>query len=287
MAQTLVNGLLVGGNYALVAISYTLVFGVTRLLTLAHGAVFMVSGVASILVVSNLHAGLALGIGAALVVGGGAGILTDALCFRIVDRATPLAAPVATIGLALALQNAVIQLHGSENLFVLPRDMAVADIHLGSALISTPQLTAFILAVALMVGIRWFVKRTRWGAAMRAVGENPHIAELLGIHTRMVGTYTLAASGVLAGAAGALLVLRTQAMSPFAGFQVGLTGLAVMTSAGLGNVTGAMVVGLMVGLAQSMLAPYSLGGFRSEIPWLLVIAVLLVRPQGLLTAVRR
>jgi branched-chain amino acid transport system permease protein len=287
VAQRFVNGLLLGSNYALVAIGYTLVFGVTRLLTLAHGTVFMVSGVAAILVVSNLHAGLALGIVAALMVGGAAGVLTDALCFRPVDRTAPLAPAVATIGLALALQNAAVQLGGSENPFVLPRDVAPADIHLGTVLISTPQLAMFILAVALMVGIRWFVARTRWGAAMRAVGESPEAAELLGIDARMVGTCTLAVSGVLAGAAGVLVVLRTQAMSPFAGFQVGLTGLAVMTSAGLGNVTGAMVVGLAVGLADSILTPYTLGGFRSQIPWLLVIAVLLVRPQGLLTAVRR
>jgi branched-chain amino acid transport system permease protein len=287
VAQTIVNGLLQGSNYALLAIGYTLVFGVTRLLTLAHGVVFMVSGVVAIEVATALSGNLAVAVLAALAAGAAAGLLTDLLCFRAVGRASHLAPAVATIGLALALQNAVVQLHHSSNQFQLPGDVKPADLHLGSVLISAPQLAMFVIALVLMFAIRWFIGHTRWGAALRAVGESPETVELLGIDARMLGTLTLVASGVLAGVASVLLVLRTGVMSPFAGLDVGLVGLAVMTAAGLGSVSGAMVVGLAVGVVEAVLAPYPLAGLRSEVPWLLVIAVLMIRPQGLFSLVRR
>src|SRR6185436_10295627 len=161
MLQSAVNGLLLGSSYALLGLGYTLVFGVTRLLTLAHGEVFMVSGAVALLAMRALGLPLVLAIVVAVAVGGAAGVLTDLLCFRPVSRASHLAPAVATIGLGLAIQSSLVLFRGSDAIG-LPATFHTPDIHLGSLLISTPDLAMFALAIALMLGMGWFVKSTRW-----------------------------------------------------------------------------------------------------------------------------
>lgn len=280
MLQSAINGLLLGSGYALLALSYTLVFGVTRLLTLAHGQVFMVAGALAVLAMRAFDVPLVLAILVALAVGGGAGMLTDLLCFRPVSRESHLAPAVATIGLALVLQNSLVVLRGS-NPIGLPASFRPADIHIGSLLVSIPQLVMFVLAVMLMAGIGWFIRSTRWGAALRAVGEDPATVELLGINARGIGTVILGISGMLAGLAGILVTLRSGSISPFSGTERGLNGLAIIAIAGLGSLSGAVAVGMAVGLIEVFAGYYQLGGIEPAIPWILVAAVLLLRPQGL------
>lgn len=284
MPQVLVNGLLLGSNYALLAIGYTLVFGVTRLLTLAHGEVFMVAGVLAVLGMKALGLPLVLAVLLALLVGTAAGLATDLLCFRPVGRASHLAPAVATIGFALVLQNTVLVLRGSSNPVGLPAGLKAPDLHVGPVLVSSAQLAMLMLALVLMAATQWFIRRTRWGAAMRAMGESPETVELLGINAKALGTITLAVSGLLAGVASVLVALRIGSVSPFAGIQVGLKGLAIMTVAGMGSVTGAVVVGLGVGVAEVLAGFYGFGGFERAIPWILVVLVLLLRPGGLFGA---
>jgi branched-chain amino acid transport system permease protein len=279
--QTLVNGLLLGSNYALLAIGYTLVFGVVRLLTLAHGQVFMVSGMVAVLALGVLHVPVAVAVLIALVAGTAAGIATDLLCFRPVRRESEIAPAVATIGFGIALQNAVVLLRGSSDPAVLPADLEAVDLRIGPVLVSSVQLATLILAVLLMVGIHLFVRRTRWGAALRAMGENPAAVELVGVNPRMLATVTLAASGLLAGAASVLLALRVGSVGPFSGLGIGLIGLAIISIAGMGNLTGATVVGLGLGVVEAFAQRYGFGGWEPALPWLLVIALLLIRPQGL------
>jgi branched-chain amino acid transport system permease protein len=287
IAQTLVNGLLLGSNYALLAIGYTLVFGVTRLLTLAHGDVFMVSGLLAVLAMNELGVPFTLAILIALVAGTAAGIATDLLCFRPVPRTSELAPAVATIGFALILQDSVVVLRGSSNPVGLPGDVGASDIHLGPILISVAQLTMLVLAVVLMVAIQWFVSRTRWGMAMRAMAENATAVQLCGVNPRTLGTAVLAAAGFLAGIASILVALRIGSVSPFAGLEIGIIGLAIITVAGLGSVTGAMVAGLSIGMIEVFADHIGFGGLDAAIPWLFVILVLLVRPQGLFSAGQR
>jgi branched-chain amino acid transport system permease protein len=279
--QTIVNGLLLGSNYALLAIGYALVFGVVRLLTLAHGQVFMISGLAAVVAIRTFGVPLAIGILIALVVGVAGGLTTDLLCFRPAGTGSEVAAAVATIGFAIALQNAAERARGGAEFLGLPQELETTDLHLGPVLVSSVQLLTFLLAAALMVGLTIFVRRTRWGAAMRAMGENPDALRLVGINPRTVGTITLAVSGVLAGAASILLALRLEGASPFSGLGVGLIGLAIISIAGLTSLTGAMVVGLGLGVVEAFASLYQLGGWRPAVPWILVIGVLLLRPRGL------
>lgn len=281
LVQILINGILLGSEYALLAVGYTLVFGVARLLNLAQGEIFMASGVLAALAMRELEAPL-WAAGLVAIAGGGlGGLLTDFLCFRPLVGRSPLASAVATIGLAIAIQLGIELLAGSSNLIDLPIAVGAGDLEIGSLLVSGIELVTLGLTVVLVIGIRLFVSRTAWGAALRAMAENPEAAELTGIDVRSVATATLVASGLLAGLGGFMFALRVGSAGPLSGLRTGLIGLAVMAIGGVGSLTGAMIAGLAVGFLQAMAGFYGFGGIASAIPWLLVIVALLVRPREL------
>lgn len=281
MIQVLLNGLLLGATYALLAVGYTLVFGVMRLLTLAHGEIFMAAGLVTVLVSGPgtpfWLAGLyAIGIGTVL------SVLTDLLCFRTVGYHRPIAAAVATIGFGLVIHNAALQYRGSSTAVSAPFRIPAADFTVGGALISGVQLFTFLVAGVVMVATHLFTTRTKWGVAMRAFAEDPESVAVLGVPTRWLSIVTLGIAGALAGLASFLLVLRIGSISPFVGLGTGLIGLAIMTIGGLGSLPGAMVAGLALGVIEALAAYVGFGGYQAAVPWLLLIVVLLVRPQGLL-----
>jgi len=281
MTQVLINGLLLGANYALLALGYTLVFGVMHLLTLAHGEVFMAAGLLALIVASEstplwLAALIAIAVGAAL------SIATDYVSFRPVGYARPIAAAVSTIGFAILIQNATLQIRGSSTAVAVPFDLPASDISIGDTLISVTQLVSLGVAIVVMVATHQFVHRTKWGMAMRAFAHDAETVALLGVPVRRLTVLTLGLAGALAGLAAFLLAVRIGSASPLNGLGIGLIGLAVMTIGGLGSLTGAMVAGVGLGVIQSYAAYFGLTGFQAAIPWMLLVLVLLVRPRGLL-----
>jgi branched-chain amino acid transport system permease protein len=280
MTETLLNGLLLGANYALLGLGYTLVFGVMRLLTLAQGQVFMAAGLVA-LVLSTSGTPMWLAAVYAVVVGAALSALTDYVSFRPTGYGRPVAAAVSTIGYALVIQNAVLQIRGSSTVKAVPFSVPNADFELGGVLVSVVDLVSLAIAAVVLVTTHRFVRRSRWGAAMRAFSRDPEMVELLGVPVRRLTVITLLIAGALAGLASFLIAVRRNGVSPLSGIEIGLTGLAVMTIGGLGSLHGAMVAGLGLGVAESFAAYYGFSGFQAAVPWLLLIAVLLVRPQGL------
>jgi branched-chain amino acid transport system permease protein len=280
MTETLLNGLLLGANYALLGLGYTLVFGVMRLLTLAQGQVFMAAGLVA-LVLSTSGTPMWLAAVYAVVVGAALSALTDYVSFRPTGYGRPVAAAVSTIGYALVIQNAVLQIRGSSTVKAVPFSVPNADFELGGVLVSVVDLVSLAVAAVVLVTTHRFVRRSRWGAAMRAFSRDPEMVELLGVPVRRLTVITLLIAGALAGLASFLIAIRRNGVSPLSGIEIGLTGLAVMTIGGLGSLHGAMVAGLGLGVAESFAAYYGFSGFQAAVPWLLLIAVLLVRPQGL------
>ena len=279
MTQALVNGLLLGANYALLALGYTLVFGVMRLLTLAHGEVFMAAGVVALIVgerTSIWVAGLvAIAVGAVL------SALTDVVSFRPVGYSRPIAAAVSTIGMAIVIENAIKQIHGSETAVAVPFTLP-KDFEIGPLLISSVQLTTLVVAAAVMLVTHQFVRRSRWGMAMRAFAHDPEAVSLLGVPTRRLTLLTLGIAGAIAGIASFLLAMRLGGASPTIGLELGLKGLAVMTIGGLGSIPGAMIAGVGLGVLEQYVVYAGFTGYQGAVPWLLLVAVILIRPQGLL-----
>jgi branched-chain amino acid transport system permease protein len=285
LVEALISGLLLGSSLALLAIGYTLVFGVMHLLTIAHGEIFMASGLFALVLASAgtpvWLAGLyAIAIGAVL------SYATDVVCFRPVGYQHPIAAAVSTIGLAIAIGAATIQIRGSSTPVAIPFSVPDIDFRVGGVLISAAQVLSLVIALAVMLVTHQFVKRSRWGMAMRAFAHDPDAVTLLGIPTRRLTATTLIIAGALAGLASYLLILRDGSMSPTAGLHFGLVGLAIMTIGGIGSLPGAMIAGLVLGALQSITAYIGFTGWQAAVPWLLLILTLLVRPQGLLGTAR-
>jgi branched-chain amino acid transport system permease protein len=279
MAQAIVNGLLLGAGYALLALGYTLVFGVLRLLTLAHGEVFMASGLVALLLAGTGTPLWAAGL-YAIAIGAGLSVLINELCFRPIAHRHEIAAAVSTIGFAFVLQNAILQYRGSSTSVQVEFHVPETDFEIGSVLISSVQLASLAIAVVLGIATHLFIRRTKWGAAMRALAHSPDDVALLGVPARRITSLTMALAGALAGVGAFLLALRQGSLSPFSGLEIGLVGLAVMTIGGLGNILGALAAGLTLGVAQA-LADYSgLEGWQAAVPWALLLAVLLARPTG-------
>ncbi|MGH8937257.1 MAG: branched-chain amino acid ABC transporter permease [Acidimicrobiia bacterium] len=283
MIQVFINGLLLGANYALLGLGYTLVFGVMHLLTLAHGEVFMAAGLVALLLAASgtpiWLAGLY-----AVVVGALLSALTDVVSFRPVGYRRPIAAAVSTIGFALVIQNALLQVRGSSTAVAVPFSIPRGDLEVAGLLISLTQALSLAVATVVLAATHQFVRGTRWGMAMRAFAHDAETVALLGVPVRRLTLITLLMAGALAGVASYLLAIRTGSVSPFAGLEVGLKGLAIMTIGGLGSLPGAMIAGVGLGLIESFAAYLGLTGFQAAVPWMLLIVVLLVRPQGLVRA---
>ena len=281
--QQLVNGLMLGGAYALVAIGYTLIFGVLNLLHLAHGDIFMVGG----------YVGLALTLvgfppwatlGGAMLAAAALGVVVERVAFRPVrsrgSHVTPL---MTTIAVGLVLQHVVVKIFGAEPV-AFPAPFAAASLHLGPVTLSTLQLLILGTSVALMALLELFLRSTPTGMAIRATAENPTIAGLMGINVSLAIVITFAVASALAGAAGVLLAWNFTGLSPFFGVKVGLKGLAIMLLGGLGNVTGAMVGGLVIGVVEVLSVAYLASSYRDAFAFAVMILILLVRPTGLLGA---
>jgi branched-chain amino acid transport system permease protein len=281
--QQLVNGLMLGGAYALVAIGYTLIFGVLNLLHLAHGEVFMVGAYLGLaLLLWGLPLWLAVPgamIGAALL-----GVIVERVAFRSVrargSHVTPL---MTTIAVGLILQHTVAKIFGAEPL-AFPSRVKTVSIDLGVVTLSSLQLAILGTSLVLMALLHLFLSRSRTGMAIRAVAENPTTAGLMGVDVSRAIVITFAVASALAGAAGVLLAWNFTAVNPFFGVKVGLKGLAVMLVGGLGNVVGAMVGGLVVGVVEVMSVAYLESSYRDAFAFGVMIVILLVRPTGLLGA---
>lgn len=280
--QQLVNALILGSTYALVAMGYTLVFGVLNMLNFAHANVFALGGflLFSALAVVNLPFPVAVLL--VLVAGVLLGLLTELLCFRpTAGKKDELTPAIASIAFGLVITEIVAKVWGSEPRR-LPPLLGETSLALGPVQFTGVQVLILLVSLALMVGVDLMLRRTRVGFALRAVAETREVAELLGVNVRGTVVLAFALSGALATLAGVLVSARLGLADPNIGLSYGLRALAVMVIGGLGNVRGAMLAGLLVGLVDVLTLSYLSQAYSGTGAWVLLIAVLLFKPSGLL-----
>jgi branched-chain amino acid transport system permease protein len=278
--QQLINGLMLGASYSLVAIGYTLIFGVLNLLYFAHGEVFMVGAFVGLFLVMYANANIYIALLGAMVACAILGALAFFVAVRPVPKDRPLAPLISTIGLTIVLQNLAIYIFGGQQ-FSFPETIHQALYHIGPVTISSVQLFILGVAIALMVTLWLFIERTKLGRAMRAVAENHETAALLGVNVNRVVLVTFIIGSGIAGIAGVLDGLKNSSVSPFMGLGAAVKGLIVMLLGGLGNVPGAMVAGLLLGMIEILSAAYIGTTERDFFSFLILILILLYRPTGL------
>ena len=282
LSQQLVNGLMLGSTYALIAIGYTLVFGVLHLVHLAHGEVFMVGAFVGLLAVKYTGGGGATAIAAAILVAALLGVLIEVLAIRPIRRRKghALAPMISTIGVGIVLQEVATRLFGAEQVG-FPHRMEATAYQLGPVTVSSVQLLILGVALVLMVSLHLFVTRTTMGMAMRATAESMLISHTLGIRTDRIILLTFAIASGLGGAAGVLVGMSFNAISPYMGVDMGIKGLAAMLLGGLGNIYGAMLGGLIIGVVEVISVAYLASSYRDAFAFVIIIGVLLFRPTGI------
>ncbi len=281
--EQLINGITLGSIYAIVALGYTLVFGVLDIINMAHGEIFMFGAFVGMLIVTKaqapLWAAFAGAIGATAIMG----YLLERLALRPLrgrPGGSPLAPLISTIGVSIILENAAHKLFGAGNhLFETP----FAEIRFTAGGVTVYLVQAVILAISilLMAGLSLWLRRTRTGKALRAAAENIETASLMGVATDRIITATVVIASAMGGVAGVLVGMAFNYINNQMGLSMGLKGLAIIIFGGMGSVGGAMAGGLILGLSETFVVAYGNSGYRDAIAFAAIIAVLLFRPQGL------
>jgi branched-chain amino acid transport system permease protein len=287
--QQLVNGVTLGCVYALIALGYTMVYGILRLINFAHGDVYMLGAffgyfaARAIGAGSNPHPGTALLVlvvamaGCAVV-----GVLIERLAYKPVRRSSRLSALITAIGVSLLLENGGLLLFGADPKF-FPQVVAAFNIPLGGGVtISNQQVIILVVSVALMLVLRMVVMYTRVGRAMRAVSFSHTAAALMGISVDRIITFTFMVGSMLAAAAGVLVALQNPKIDPYMGILPGLKAFVAAVLGGIGNIPGAVLGGIVMGIAEVMVVGYLSPTYRDAIAFVLLIVILLVRPAGIL-----
>jgi branched-chain amino acid transport system permease protein len=284
LLQQIVNGLTLGAVYTLIALSFSLVMGILGILNLAIAELFMFGGYLGFAAVM-WHLPLPVAI-----VAGMAGAALLAMVIEKVGyqplRDAPVVTPMlSTLGFSIILQNVATNIWGSDPL-QLSDELLGTRFVIGPISISAMQVLVLGATVALVTTLAYIVQRTSIGRALRAVAENRAVARLLGVPANRLTLLAFALSGALAGAAGVLISLHYAAITPYIGVEVGLKAIAVMVIGGTTRIWGALVAGPLIGVLEVMTVAYGGSQIRDFVVYGFMIAVLLLRPQGILGGMR-
>jgi branched-chain amino acid transport system permease protein len=283
LLQQLANGIALGSVYALFALGFTLVFGVLEVINLSQGAIAMFGAFFALLAVTRLGLGVWPAFALALVGSALLGVLIDRLALRPLRRrrAPHLAPMIATIGITIFLTSLAQGLFGAQVSRFPFGLVPVRILDLGPVQVTQLQLLIVGTAASMMVALLLLLGRTPLGTAIRAVAESPRAAALLGIDVERVYLLTAALTAALGGAAGVLIGLSFNAISPFMGEPILLKGITVIILGGMGDPKGAMVGGLLLGLVEVLSVAYLSSDLRDAIAFGLLFLILVLRPQGL------
>jgi branched-chain amino acid transport system permease protein len=296
LLQQILNGLVLGSVYALVALGYTMVYGILQLINFAHGDVLMIGAMVGVTVVAMLAGSgiptpvlLLIALGCAIPVCVLLSLFVERVAYRPLRNAPRLAPLITAIGVSIVIQT-MAMIIWRPNPILFPDLLPTAPIEFGGALLAPKQLLILVVSALLMVGLVTLVNRTKLGRAMRATAENPRIASLMGVNANQVIAATFAIGAALAAVAGVLVAMNYNIAQFSMGFILGLKAFTAAVLGGIGNIAGAVVGGLLLGVIESLGAGYIgdlTGGFLGShyqdiFAFVVLIVVLLFRPSGIM-----
>ncbi|HEX5100578.1 MAG TPA: branched-chain amino acid ABC transporter permease [Polyangiaceae bacterium] len=297
--QQIINGLSLGSIYALIALGYTMVYGILKLINFAHGEVFMVGAYGGYFIATALGvdgyeasgAGFPLVLALVVLVASMAlsallGVTIEALAYRPVRSAPRLTPLITAIGVSLFLQNVAMRVF-TPNPRRYPAILRELRFEVGGVIITNIKLAIFVVAIGLMIGLQQFVQRTWTGRAMRALSLNMDAARLMGIDVNRTIRATFAVGSALAAAGGILFGLDQITINPLMGVLTGMKAFVAAVLGGIGNIPGAVVGGLLIGLAEQLTAGYLSPDYRDAITFVILVVILVAKPEGLLGVVRQ
>jgi len=294
LPQQLVNGLTLGGVYALIAIGYSMVYGILGMLNFAHGEIYMIGGFTGWWALHFLTQNNAVIMNAALVISlmiiiamaasGLMGILTERLAYRPLRNAPRMNLLLSALGVSIFLQNLVLHFQGAKVrsfhiASLIPESLRV--IQIGSVVFSFMRALVIVVTFLLMGLLAVMIKKTKVGKAMRATAQDSEAATFMGIDVDRIIVFVFLIGSALGGAAGILVGLLFTQVDYYVGFQAGLKGFTAAVLGGIGSIHGAMLGGLLLGLAESLAVTFMPSAYKDVVAFIILIAVLIVRPWGL------
>ena len=279
IAQYVINGAFVSSVYALMALGLTLIFGVMQIADFAQGALYMLGAYVSFYITNRAGLSYFLSLPAAMAAVALVAVLNHLAVYRPLRRAGGATTFVAALGILLVVQNTALWAFGAEYRLIRS-PFGDAKVGVLGAVITYQQVFIILMTAALIIAVWLFLQRTTLGKALRAMSQNRDAAALMGINPDRIAVATFALAGALAGSAGAL-VSPLRAFAPHIGALAILKSFAIVIFGGMGSISGALLGALIVGLAETMTAAYVAAEYSDLIAFVLMIAVLFVRPQGL------
>ena len=277
----LISGISLGSIYAIIALGYTMVYGILRLINFAHGDIIMVGAYAVITAVFTMGLPPFIAILISIALCALLGIVIEFLAYRPLRQAQPLAVLITAIGVSYLLQNLALLIYGSEQK-AFPTIVALPTVHIGGVYIDGITLATLVVTAVIMVALSLFINKTRMGKAMRAVSEDKEAAELMGISVNRTITVTFAIGSALAGVAAIFYGAAYTYIRPTTGAMPGIKAFTAAVFGGIGSIPGAMLGGILLGVIEQLSKTYISTLWADAIVFGVLVVVLVVKPTGLL-----
>ena len=281
LPQQLVNGIILGSIYALLALGYTMVYGIIKLINFAHGDIYMMGAFVGYYAINSLKMNFWIALVFSMIVCAILGVVIEFLAYRPLRNSTRISALITAIGVSFFLEYIMVYFVGADTRS-FPQKIAIKTYHLGSISVTNVQLLILVVALVLMVALQLIVKKTKMGKAMRAVSVDSDAAKLMGISVNNTISFTFALGSSLAGAAGVLIGLYYNSIEPFMGLTPGIKAFVAAVLGGIGIIPGAALGGFVIGILETLSTAIGLSSYRDAIVYGVLIVILLLRPAGIL-----
>ena len=281
LVQQLINGVSLGSIYALIALGYTMVYGIIKLINFAHGDIYMVGAYIGFFATSMLHLPVLPALIISMVVTGLVGMLIERLAYRPLRHAPKVSVLITAIGVSLFLEYTTM-FFVSPQPRTFPNVMESVTYHMGPFVVNSQQILILVITTILMVVLTYIVQKTKIGKAMRAVSFDTETAQLMGIDANRVISITFGIGSALAAAGGVLVGVYYNSIDPLMGIMPGLKAFIAAVLGGIGIIPGAMAGGVILGIIESLVSGFLSSTFRDAAAFAILILVLLFKPSGLL-----
>ena len=279
--SNLISGLSLGSIYALIALGYTMVYGIAKMLNFAHGDVIMVGAFTVIVVINSLGLPAVAGIIASVLVCVVMGVLIEKIAYKPLRSSPPLSVLITAIGVSYFLQSLALLIFGSTQKS-FPKVFNMAPIQLGELTIKGESVETLVVTTVIMIGLTLFINKTKMGKAMRAVSEDRSAAELMGISVNKTITVTFAIGSALAAVAGIFFGATYGFIGPYTGSMPGIKAFVAAVFGGIGSIPGAMLGGILLGIIENLAKAYISTELSDAIVFGVLVLVLCLKPTGLL-----
>lgn len=279
--QQLINGLMLGSVYALLALGYTMVYGIIKLINFAHGDVYMLGAYFGYFFIKVLHLNFFIALILAMAVSAIIGVVIEYVAYRPLRHSPRIAVLISALGISFLLENGMTYLYGSDQRS-FPQAIKTVQYHFYGIQVSNIQLIIAVTSIVLMLLLTYIVKNTKMGRAMRAVSADPDAASLMGININHTISFTFAIGSALAAAGGVLIGLYYNSIDPLMGMTPGLKAFVAAVLGGIGIIPGAAVGGWLIGVLETMVQATAFSDYKDAIVYAMLIVILLIKPTGIL-----